>query len=223
MAVLSAEQVRRYEEEGYLVVSGLIPRPAAEAAEAAMWRVLALDPRDPSGWPREELKHQVYHEPALLACYTEALLGAAAQLGRDEPEIFRAPGGAYAINVFPREGEWRWPNPHIDHALKHAGHRVFPRAFRVACMTYLTDTPLHGAGTIVWPGSHRKLEALARNEPERYELMWTLGQDLQRADLGEPVELTPSRGDAVFYHYLCAHSGSMNTSDRPRFALNMKW
>jgi ectoine hydroxylase-related dioxygenase (phytanoyl-CoA dioxygenase family) len=27
----------------------------------------------------------------------------------------------------------------------------------------------------------------------------------------------------LFYHYLLAHAGSMNTSDRPRFALNMKW
>jgi len=41
--------------------------------------------------------------------------------------------------------------------------------------------------------------------------------------LSRPVELTPRRGDVLFYHYLCAHAGSMNTSSRPRFALNMKW
>jgi ectoine hydroxylase-related dioxygenase (phytanoyl-CoA dioxygenase family) len=90
-------------------------------------------------------------------------------------------------------------------------------------MTYLSDVPSHGAGTIVWPGSHLKLEALAKSDPERYELMWALNQDIPRAGIGEPVELTPRRGDVLFYHYLCAHAGSKNTSDRPRLALNMKW
>jgi ectoine hydroxylase-related dioxygenase (phytanoyl-CoA dioxygenase family) len=53
--------------------------------------------------------------------------------------------------------------------------------------------------------------------------MWVLGQAIRELDLGGPVELTPKQGDVLFYHYLCAHAGSMNTSDRPRLALNMKW
>jgi ectoine hydroxylase-related dioxygenase (phytanoyl-CoA dioxygenase family) len=90
-------------------------------------------------------------------------------------------------------------------------------------MTFLNDVALHGGGTVVWPGSHRRLEALARSNPQRYELMWTLNQSLKELDLGRPVELTPRRGDVLFYHYLCAHAGSMNTGPRPRLALNMKW
>ena len=43
-----------------------------------------------------------------------------------------------------------------------------PRAFRVACMVYLSDVAPHGGGTVVWPGSHRKLEALARSDLDRY-------------------------------------------------------
>ena len=61
------------------------------------------------------------------------------------------------------------------------------------------------------------------SRPERYELMWALNQALKELDLDQPVELTPSQGDVLFYHYLCAHAGSMNTSRRPRFAMNMKW
>jgi len=37
------------------------------------------------------------------------------------------------------------------------------------------------------------------------------------------VETTPGAGDVLFYHYLCAHAGSQNTSTQPRLALNMKW
>jgi hypothetical protein len=206
-----------------LLASGLIPEPVAADAEAAMWRLLGALPDDPASWANASGAHQVYEDAALLACYTPEMLAASEALAGEAPGTLRAPTRAYAINVFPQEGEWRWPHAHIDHAIKEHGHRVFPRAFRLAAMTYLSDVPPHGGGTVVWPGSHRKLEELARSDPARYEMMWALNQDIGRPDLGDPVELTPRRGDVLFYHYLCAHAGSKNTSDRPRLALNMKW
>jgi len=120
-------------------------------------------------------------------------------------------------------GEWRLPRPHIDHAIKEHGHKTFPRAFRIAAMTFLSDVPPHGGGTVVWPGSHAVLERLARSDPRRFETMWALNQELANTALADPVELTPRRGDVLFYSYLCAHAGSQNTSARPRLALNAKW
>jgi len=222
MQVLTEAQEQEYAEQGYLLVSGLVPATIAEAAEAAMWRAFAADPNDRATWPIA-MRHQVYDPPELAACYTPEILAAAALLAGDDPASFKPPSRGYAINVFPQEGEWQWPRPHIDHAIKEHGHKTFPRAFRIASMLFLNDVPTHGAGTVVWPGSHRKLLALAQSDPERYEMMWTLNQELSQRDLGEPVELTPRRGDILFYHYLCAHAGSMNTSDRPRLAMNMKW
>ena len=223
MSVLTLVQESHYTHRGYLLVSGLISPQIAADAEEAMWRLLNADPRDPTTWEGIPPSHHSYEEPALLACYTPELLAAAAMLAGESHGAFHAPDRAYAINVFPRSGEWQWPAPHIDHAIKEHGHKVFPRAFRVAGMAYLSDVPPHGGGTIVWPGSHIKLEQLARSDPARYETMWALNQDLASVDLGDPVELTPKRGDVLFYHYLCAHAGSRNTSDRPRLALNMKW
>ncbi|MCA1596237.1 MAG: phytanoyl-CoA dioxygenase family protein [Chloroflexi bacterium] len=221
--VLTDEQRRGFDAQGYLLISGLIPPQTAAQAADAMWRALGADPEDEASWRTIEKGHRGIEEPALTAVYTPQVLQAAAELSGDDPATFRAPSRAYAINIFPTDGEWHWPSPHIDHAIKEHGHKTFPRAFRLAAMTFLNDVPQHGAGTVVWPGSHRKLEALAKSDPERYELMWSLGRDLARADLGEPVELTPRRGDVLFYHYLCAHAGSMNTSRVPRLALNMKW
>ena len=221
--MLTDEQQCAYENNGYLLVSGLIPAETAAAAEAAMWRLLGVSPNDPASWAEVPRGHSPFDSPELLALYTPEYLAAAAQLAGDDPESFRPPRRPYAINVFPQPGPWTWPRPHIDHAIKEHGHKTFPRAFRIAAMTYLSDVGRHGGGTVVWPGSHRRIEALARSDPERYELMWVLGQALRELELGEPVELTPRRGEVLFYHYLCAHAGSMNTSDRPRFALNMKW
>lgn len=223
MSVLTAEQRRMYEEQGYLLASGLIPEEIAQAGEAAMWRALQADPADPATWTSIASRHTTFDAPALVACYTPEVLAAAAELGGEAPESYRAPNRGYAINVFPQQDAWSWPQPHIDHAIKEHGHKTFPRAFRLASMLFLHTVAPHGGGTVVWPGSHRKLEALAKSDPTRYELMWTLNQDLKSIDLGAPRELTPQRGDVLFYHYLCAHAGSKNVSDRPRLAMNMKW
>lgn len=223
MLPLTPQQLNTYEEQGYLLASGLISETIAAEAEATMWRLIEADPAEVRSWAGVSPGHRVFDDPALLACYTPELLAAAAQLAGDAVETVTSPGRAYTINIFPQAGEWSWPNPHIDHSIKEHGHRTFPRAFRVACMTYLSDVESHGAATIIWPGSHKRIEALARSDPDRYEMMWQLGADIREAGVGEPVEVLARRGDALFYHYLCAHAGSANTGVRPRFALNTKW
>ena len=222
MAVLSEEQIRGYLEQSYLLVSGLIPEAVAARAEEAMWGLLGVDRDDPASWTNVPAAHRAYDSAELVACYTPEMLEAATLLAVPE-EPLRAPSRAYAINVFPKPGEWEWPRPHIDHAIKEHGHKTFPRAFRIAAMTFLSDVPPHGGGTVVWPGSHALLERLARSDPDRFEMMWALNQELPNVPLAAPVETTPRRGDVLFYSYLCAHAGSRNTSDRPRLALNCKW
>jgi Phytanoyl-CoA dioxygenase (PhyH) len=227
--MLSREQHRSYQEQGFLLVSGVIPADVAGAGDAAMWSLLGVTPSDPAAWAGVAKGHHVFDSPELLACYTPAFLEAAADLAGGErtgpppPSSFPPPTRAYCINVFPTASAWEWPRPHIDHAIREHGHKTFPRAFRIAAMTFLHDVAPHGGGTVVWPGSHRRIEALARSDPEKYEFMWALGQELRQREIGEPLELTPKRGDVLFYHYLCAHAGSPNTRDRPRFAMNMKW
>ncbi|HET6383295.1 MAG TPA: phytanoyl-CoA dioxygenase family protein [Armatimonadota bacterium] len=223
MQPLNDDQVKEYQEQGFILVSGLIPDEIAAVAEAQMWNAVGVNPDDPASWPQRSRELQKYEEEAVVAVYTPELLQAAAQLTGEDPASFRRPSRPFPINVFPRDGEWRWPGPHIDHAIKEHGHKTFPRAFRLASMTFLNDAAPHGGGTVVWPGSHQRIEALAKTAPDRYELMWTLNQELGQMELGAPLEIIPRRGDVLFYHYLCAHAGSMNTTARPRFALNMKW
>ena len=193
MPVLTDAQVQEYTKQSYLLVSGLMSEEIAAQAESAMWRLLQADPNDRSSWAGRSSSHQVSDSPALLACYTSQMLQAAAQLSGDAPETIKAPGRAYAINGFPTSEEWKWPRPHIDHAIKEHGHKTFPRAFRIAAMTFLSDVAPHGGGTIVWPGSHAVLERLAKSDPVRYETMWALNQDLATAPLtlasSDPVQV----------------------------------
>lgn len=223
MHPVTPDQRRLYDAQGYLLLSGLIPTETASAADAALWGLLGIDPARPETWAAVARGHHAYEAPELVACFTPAFLAAAAALVGEEPGALRKPSHGYCIPIFPRPGPWEWPGPHIDHAIKDHGHKTFPRAFRVATMTFLHDVGPHEGGTVVWPGSHRALEGLARSDPEHYELMWTLNQAMDRAALGPPIELTPRAGDVLFYQVLCAHAGSTNTGSRPRFAMNQKW
>ena len=219
---LSQTQLETYARDGYILLSGLIPDNIANTAEQAMWDCMQAQPDDRATWPDSNYA-QGHDRAEIIACYTDDFLQAAAELCGDPLDSTKIPGGALAINIFPSQAPWQTPSPHIDHAIKEHGHKVFPRPFRVATMIFFNDVAERGGGTAVWPGSHRQIEALARSDEERYEDMWALNQDLAQADLRKPLVLTPRRGDVLFYDYLCAHAGSGNISPQPRLALNYKW
>ena len=86
-------------------------------------------------------------------------------------------------------------------------------------LIYLSDVEPQEEGTMVWPGSNRKFQDLARHQPERDNHM----DDLRPlvADLARemPREITPRRGDVVFIDYLMAHSASQNRFAQPRLPL----
>jgi len=220
---LTEEQIRNYHRDGYLLVAGLVPADLVVAADAAMWESLDASPVEPTTWHRLGPRPHLAQDPRLLAIYTGELLAAAAQLAGEDVSSFLRPPRAFTVNRAPGRGPWRFHEPHLDRSLADWRYRTFPRAYRIAALTYLTDVPHHGGGTIVWPGSHRVLENLARAAPLKYRLLSTLNADLNAQMLGTPVELTPSRGDVLFHDYLCVHTGSENLSDTPRLALDCKW
>src|SRR5258707_845865 len=81
--MLTHEQQQAYDEEGYLLVSGLIPPERAAEAEAAMWRLIDASPTEPASWTGRPTAAQSFESPELLACFTPEYLAAAAQLAGD--------------------------------------------------------------------------------------------------------------------------------------------
>ncbi len=222
MGQLTEEQIDFYNQNGYVLISGLIDPDIAAKGESKMWSVMGANPADKSTW--KSANHVAgYSDPEILACFTQEVLEAAALLSESDPGELEVPASAFVINVFPTEGEWVNHGMHIDHAIPEDDYSVFPRPLRVASITYLNDVEPHSGGTVVWPGSHKKIEALAKSDPVRYEKMWQLNNELHLAEIGEPIELLGNRGDVLFYHYLTAHSGSMNVGSYPRLALVHKW
>ena len=232
MGPLTENQVLKYHEDGYLLASGLIPEAVARRAEDAVWEVMEMDRSDPNTWshrpeeapPKSDL-YQYFNNkhPDLLACYTPAMMAAMAQVTGEKASMFEPPESTLLQNVFPSEGKWSWGGAHFDGAVKARQHKTFPGPFFISTLIYLNDIEHHGGGTIGWPGKHKAVRALAESDPEKYEYLWRLAEDLNTIDLGEPVELEPNCGDIFFFSPFAVHSGSRNVRDTPRLALRARW
>ena len=114
--------------------------------------------------------------------------------------------GALAIVIGPKlPGADGWQMPkrgHIDHSSpEFDALPMLP--VRMACMTYLTDSPDgdgHGGSTIVWPGSHAVLADIAASDPERYSRMRGLADAIYKDHVLDhivPVEVKVNAGDVL--------------------------
>ncbi len=223
MSLLTSEQVEFFNANGYLLVSGLMGPDAVAKAAAAFWSEAGADPADPATWP-VGTKAGGTHHPDILACFTREMADAVDRLSGETDLNWTPPNGCLAINAYPQPGEWSHPGPHIDHAIPEHGFQVFPRPMRLASLLYFNDVAPHSGGTVVWPGSHKIIEALAKSDPEQYALMAPLNQRIRDGyPIGEGIEVQSRAGDVLFYHYLCGHSGSTNAGSHPRFAIAHKW
>ena len=170
------------------------------------------------------------------------------------------PPRALAINRFPRwEGGWRAPDdspapastptrpsgyaPHADFGWQPESEERHPadwasirQPVRMQHFVYLEGSGAPGgAGTLIWPRSHR---ALARAYVEAGEGVRWLGpilpEDTDEAGAPHnkvivrqaeaegltPVEAVAQPGDVLFHDVLCGHCGSANTSAAaPRLAI----
>ena len=48
--MLSQQQLTQFEEEGHLLLSGLIPQETVVKAEKAMWDVMGMEADNPDSW-----------------------------------------------------------------------------------------------------------------------------------------------------------------------------
>lgn len=221
---LNRDNIYQFLDEGYTLVSGLISREIAARADAAAFRCNGIDPEDAATWPNA-VENEFFTDPDLMAVYTPELLQAAAQLC-DNPTMIgamRPLESAFVIKLIPTDEEWQPSGMHMDGGGASQMLQFTPPQWQMFAMVYLHDIERHGGGTVVWPRSHRKLQALARSDTARYRFMPQLAKDLHLVDPGDYIELTPRAGDVLFIHPMILHAKPMNVGPRPRFAMHIKW
>ena len=236
--MLSKQQLTQFEEEGYLLLSGLIPQETVEKAEAAMWNMMGMEADNPDSWGHFKRPHLAgfYMErmssgnrielfgvtqPDVLACCTSDYLIVLKQLASRYPEVPHCkdprPDGIWALNQFPVSTEWKRPSPHLDGDFRD--FRLDPGTFRATSLTYLTDANSHGGTTVIWPEGPQRIREFRKKNPEFSNHVRDVRALFPEMDLGEPMEVVAKQGDVLFFHHLLPHSGTMNVGAVPRFAI----
>ncbi len=236
--MLSEQQLTQFEEQGYLLLSGLISQEVVEKAEAAIWHLMGMDADNSNSWKHfkppplagfymEQMSNGnrlelfgVTH-PDVLGCCTRDYLTVLKQLASEYPEIphceSEQPDGVWALNQFPVSGEWETPSPHLDGDFRD--FRLEPGTFRATSLTYLTDAKSHGGTTVIWPEGPQRIREFREKNPEFSNHVRDVRALFPEIDLGEPIEVVAKQGDTLFFHHLLPHSGAVNVGNSARFAI----
>lgn len=223
--VLTAEEIVRYERDGYLIVGNVLNEK--EVGDFVSYESMPK----PDGW-RENLLHHKHDERwAYLACH-QNVAGVAAQLLGGPPMIVQT---MYLEK--PPAGDQEVGGSGV--ALHQDLHYLpcEPETL-MACWIAMSDTDAENGGLCVVPGSHKgelysthKTENVQDHDAWEVEYLmrdrsgaeWTTKMysfEIDGLDMDEVVRLTVPEGSAVFFTGKTIHGSFGNRSvDRFRRAL----
>lgn len=207
--VLSEEDLRFWEENGYLIVRGAIPKVDCEAAVKVICDFIDADLSRPETWykahPAKQgvmvqlFQHEVLERnrrsQKVLKVYEQLWNRTHLWLNMDRCGFNPPITESYAYQGFPL---------HWDVSLKQ------PIPFGLQGILYLTDTAENqGAFTLI-PGFHRKIEGWLNSLPEgenpRNQDFYALG--------AKPI--AAEAGDFIIWHHALPHGSSPNLAHSPR-------
>jgi hypothetical protein len=217
MPSINSAQLRTFADDGYLVLSQVVPAHLIDAARRAIAERVEQDPppshqRGPHFYFVMRDGHEL---PAPLTApffesdalpLAQSLIAAApfeppdhVQISRNIPPFPHRPGGPHIDGLNPPEPDGR------------------PSTFTMLAGIFLTDQTREDAGNLwVWPGSHLgTADYLRRHGPDALVSC----SPYPPIDLGPPRQVTGRAGDLLLAHYLLGHNIGGNVSDHVREVL----
>lgn len=206
--VLTNEELKSWEQQGYVIVRGAVSAEDSQAAAEALWHRLGISLDDPESWYRIRQDHgimvQFFHHPALQRIRESRRIHKAFAQIWGTADLW-ATTDRVSFNPPERPG-WIFPGPrlHWDTSLE------LPIPFGAQGLIYLTDTIAEqGAFTCV-PGFHRKITDWLCSLPPGAN---PREQDLE--SLGA-IPIAASAGDLIIWHQALPHGSRPNRAARPR-------
>lgn len=205
--VLGPDELRSWEEKGYVVLKNAVSREAAMHAENAIWHHVGADPALPDTWygcATHGIMVELIQHPALEVNRRAARIHKAfSQLwGTADLWVSADRCGFHP----PQREDCAFPGPdlHWDVDFRR------PVPFATQGILYLTDTPPEQGALTLVPGFHRKLnDWLGTLKP---------GADPQKQDLHSlgSVPIGGSAGDMIIWHHALPHGSRPNLGSSPR-------
>jgi ectoine hydroxylase-related dioxygenase (phytanoyl-CoA dioxygenase family) len=231
---LGAGELERFQEDGYLLVRGVLdPVEVATYARA----VLGLLPGDltvPAEWQAQAGRFKPYRRladgtrddcvdtPELLPllCNRRLYEVAAQVLGSARLRVFDCSVGITMRNL-SEPGTPRSQHLHVDASVPYDVDQFLgtPEELQVGGCYYLTDVLAGGGGIHVVPGGHRLVEETSRSHPGGRHLHG----DWRHIPGMDSVEVTGSAGDFAMLHHLMPHAASHNRLPAARLAVFVRY
>jgi|GEM_PF-592579 len=207
---LTAEQIRFWQEEGYLHLPGLVPESDCDAVRDLICARLNVRLDRPDSWYPQDpllqgilipsLKHEVIAKIRNLSQIrhvfadlyrSDAIIPTQAPLGYHPPEsssyAFRASGLHWDID--------------FDTGVR----------YHVQGLVYLQDVAADGGAFSLIPGYHKLLDDLLKTHGSAQGAMEAL------RDKGLEKHVAGKKGDLIVWIETMPHAATPNRSDRPRF------
>lgn len=205
--VLGEDELRAWDENGYVIVPAIITPEAVRDLVKLVWTCVGADPGDPATWRLTDhgIMVQLFQHPALTPGRTSPrLLKAFAQIWGTADLWTSLDRVSFNPPVRPGVA-FPGPTLHWDISL------VPPLVFQVQGMIYLTDTTAEQGAFEVVPGFHKRIEAW----------LASLGEDVdpRGVDLSAQARrIAANAGDLIIWRSALPHGASPNTGDHPRLA-----
>ena len=208
--ILTEDEMRFWDEKGYVILRGAIPAADAEEAIEAICDFIKIKRHDPSTWylpspHRQGIMVQLFQHPALEKNRQSPRIRAAyEQLWRRKDLWLNTDRAGFNP---PQTSNWLFPGPHLhwDVSLE------LPIPFGLQGILYLSDTAVdQGAFTLV-PGFQNRIEEWLHSIPPGIN---PRTQDIHA--LGS-APIAANAGDFILWHQALPHGSSANTSTLPRF------
>ncbi|MFL9483501.1 phytanoyl-CoA dioxygenase family protein [Chitinophagaceae bacterium LWZ2-11] len=206
---LTEEDLRCWQENGYVIVRNAISKEDCEATINAIADFLSLDINNPDTWyephpAKQGIMVQFFQHKALEKNRDAAKIRGAFEQIWQRKDLWVVTD---RVSFNPPENEkWQFPGPrlHWDVSLD------LPIPFSTQGLLYLSDTQHNqGAFTLV-PGFHNKIDNWIHSLPEdanpRMQDLHALGS--------KPI--AANAGDFIIWHQALPHGSSPNTATLPR-------
>ncbi|MCB2379339.1 phytanoyl-CoA dioxygenase family protein [Hymenobacter sp. BT635] len=210
--VLSAEDLRFWDQHGYVVLRQAVTREQARATELAVWEALGMHPDEPASWYEKPIGKGImmdfYHHPTLRANRQSMRIQKAfAQLWRT-PDLWTTTDRTSFNPPETASLPFQGPHLHWDMSLQPPFH------FGTQGLLYLCDTPAEQGAFCCVPGFHRRLEPWLAQLPA--------GTDPRQVNLdAQAVPIAAQAGDFVIWHHFLPHGSSPNRGTYPRIVQYM--
>jgi hypothetical protein len=217
LRVLSETDLEFFQQQGYLVVSNVVPQENLDALLAVIWKFLEMDPNDPATWYPLERKSSLVYLHQHQALWDN----------RQSPRLYEAFADILGTEKLWVSMDRASMKPPLDSRFPHYNDRGFvhwdldtskplPETLGVQGVLALEDTTAEMGGFCCIPGFHRDLAAWIAQQPADRDLR---RPDLSRLPEGCQVTPIPMRaGDLVIWDRRLAHGNGPNTGTRPRLA-----